>query len=85
MTDGERMTAFDAEKVERIEAGVTEKTYEEIMAELATNKNALAHTNESIVITRTELDRLHAQKSVLLARKEALENAARIARDKGLE
>lgn len=72
MTNGERLVVNSSETDAKVESGLKAKSYEELLAELATNRSATEYCTKQATQAQRHLDDMLAQKSILQARHQAL-------------
>lgn len=72
MTSGERLYITSSETDAKVESGLKSKSYDELLAELATNKSATEFCTQQAEEAQLRLDDMMAQRSILTARRQAL-------------
>jgi len=72
VTSDERLHVTSSETDAKVESGLKEKSYAELLAELATNKSATDYCTTQARQAQHHLDDMLAQKSILQVRRQAL-------------
>jgi hypothetical protein len=72
VTGGERLIVTSQETDAKVESGLKAKSYEELLAEVATNRSATNYCVQQATQAQRRLDEMLTQKSILEARHQAL-------------